>query len=504
MTSRRIRATRRARTTGDVRRDRFLALLVYPALLLLVIYPYEDRDWGWHYRYGEYLLTHGQILRRDIFSWTMPGYEWVNHSWLYDALLYLLFDHISFLGFSLAGALVGLLIFYLSTRRHELLYWQQAILAGIFASLMREALVQGLRTQVVGALLVALLMDFLGQLREGKTWACWALPCLFVLWVNLHGSFLLGLVIFAVFLGCDLVLLKIGSDASSRRWFMAAASFVISIALTLLNPFTYRVYGEAMRHFRNPLLGFVAEWIPPDFGGIAGVIFAAYTGLLAFGFYARRRLGDLPWGVVSVLTFYLALTAKRHVPVYLLVTLPFAASIVRTLPWRVDGRTRTRVVLAIMIATFGIAVGIRRKELDYAFRNSMSAYCGFTLQCSEGLADYLLQHPPVGRGLNYYDWGGYLIGRGVKAKLFVDGRMHLWERAGYQPIAEYHAVYFRGDWDRFEKYRFDWIVMPRRSDFSDQLAERRFPPDGLRGLEIWAPVYYDETTLYLVRKPPKP
>jgi hypothetical protein len=65
---------------------------VYAALLIYLIYPYADYDWGWHYRYGEYLFTHGQLLRHDIYSWTMPGYEWVNHSWLYDPFLYILYN----------------------------------------------------------------------------------------------------------------------------------------------------------------------------------------------------------------------------------------------------------------------------------------------------------------------------------------------------------------------------------------------------------------------------
>src|SRR5262249_37924279 len=63
-----------------LRLDRGLTALIYGALLVYCVYPYSDFDWGLHYRYAEYFFTHHQILRHEIFSWTMPGYEWVNHS----------------------------------------------------------------------------------------------------------------------------------------------------------------------------------------------------------------------------------------------------------------------------------------------------------------------------------------------------------------------------------------------------------------------------------------
>jgi len=52
--------------------ERISSALVYAGLLVCLLYPYADYDWGWHYRYGEYLLTHGRILRHDIYSWSTP------------------------------------------------------------------------------------------------------------------------------------------------------------------------------------------------------------------------------------------------------------------------------------------------------------------------------------------------------------------------------------------------------------------------------------------------
>ncbi len=480
--------------------EKGFSALVYTALLIYLVYPYADYDWGWHYRYGEYLVTHGRILRQDIYSWTMPGYEWVNHSWLYDPLLYVLYNHIAFFGLALAGAVTGLLVFYLCVRRVHLLYWQTAILAVFFAALSKEALLQGFRTQVVGLLLLALLIDLLFREREGQTWSYWALPCLFCVWANLHGSFLLGLVVLGVHVACDVVIVKIRGTALPRRWFAFAASFFASVAATFVNPFTYHVYLEATKHFGNPMLTYVIEWQSPDFSETVGMVFIAYTLLLAFGFFTRRQLADLPWIVIACVTFYLAVSSRRHVPVFLVLTLPVAASVIRDLRFRVEGFARTSLVVAVMIGVFGIAIFERRGEFLNLWRNPIGSYCAYGPKCSEGVMQYLLRQPPVGHGFTFYDWGGYLIGNGVHTKVFIDGRMHLWERGDYRPMEDYRAMYVMSDLDAFERHRFDWVLVPTNSKFMKELVAYRSPWTGLSTDEAWAVAYRDDKALYLVRK----
>jgi hypothetical protein len=480
--------------------ERVSSALVYAALLVYLMYPYADYDWGWHYRYGEYFFTHGRILRHDIFSWTMTGYEWVNHSWLYDPLLYFLYNHISFVGLSLAGAVTGLVTFHLCVRRAPLVYWQKAVLAVFFAALSREALLQGLRSQVVGLLLFAILVDLLFREREGRTWSYGALPCLFWIWVNLHGSFLLGLLVFGVHVASDFVVRKIRRTELPRRWFVFAGSFLASVALTFVNPFTYHVYLEALRHFGNPLLTNIVEWQRPDFSEIVGLLFLSYTLLVAFAFLVQRKLANLPWLVVATLTFYLAVTARRHVPVFMVLTLPLVALVVKDMRFRVEGVARTSLVFVVMMAIFGTAVFERRAEFPGLWRTSMRTYCSYGPRCSEGLMQFLIRRPPVGHGFNYYDWGGYLIGMGVKTQVFIDGRMTVWERGDYHPMADYNAMYNRHDLDTFIRHHFDWVIVPRNSNLAKELTAYRSPSSGPLESDLWEVAYRDDVALYLVRK----
>lgn len=476
--------------------ERGLSLFVYAGLFPFLLYLYGDLDWGWHLRYGEYLVTHGRVLRRDIFSWTMEGYVWTNHSWLYDPLLYVIYTRFSFLGLSVAGALVGLGAFAIGIWFFRLSYWQKAVLAGVFATLTSGALVQGLRSQVVGLLLLSILMLLLFHLREGRTWSGVALPALFLTWANAHGSFVLGLVIFFIVLvGESVPLTRTTPGGRQRAPLYALASFLASLAATFANPFTAGVYLEALAHFQSPLVlqRYVVEWKPEELSGPRGIVFVLYTLGLAVGFARRRSRSDVPWVATALALLYLALGSRRYIPVYMVGTLPFAAMMIKdvSLP-----RARYRIAALGVVAIIALALEIgvlhrfadRRQFLEY----SMASYCAYGPRCSEGLTRYLLDHPPRGRGFNVYDWGGYLIGRGVDAQLFIDGRMHVWERDGYRPIVDYARMYGMGTDPQmfFRDYRFDWAIV-QRGHIIDRALERS--PD-------WERRYGDRIASYYVRR----
>jgi len=480
--------------------ERLASALVYVALFIFASFPYSDFDWGWHYRYGEYFFTHGRVLRHDIYSWTMPGYEWVNHSWLFDPLVYLLYSRFSFIGLSIAGALVTVLAFYLSVRRARLTYWQTAIVALFYGALVKDIIMQGIRTQVVGLLFLALLLELLARHRDGERWVMWALPVLFCAWANFHGSFLLGLVVFGLYVGWDLVMDQARRIPISRRWLAFAGSFAASVLATLINPFTYGVYLEARRHFGNPHLTYVVEWMPPTFSEFLGLVFLAYTLVVAYGFYARKSLADVPTVLIAALTFYMGVSSRRHVAVFVVLTLPIVAWVVANLRFRVVGLARVSAVMAVVIAFFGFAVWERRVDYRDLLNPTRDTYCAYGPLCSEGLADYLLKYPPVGRGFTFYDWGGHLIGRGVNTKLYIDGRMHLWERSDFQPMADYRAIYVLNDIDAFRRHKFDWILVPRNSDFVKNLVAAVSPTTGVRESDLWIVKYQDDRVFYAVRR----
>ncbi|MGZ6176457.1 MAG: hypothetical protein ACXWNB_11530 [Candidatus Binataceae bacterium] len=90
-----------------------------PALLLLLAVvadsmQYADADLYGHIRYGEMILSTGHLIRADPFSYTAAGRQWIDHEWLAEVLMALVYNALGVLGLKLlkflsAGAIVTLL-----------------------------------------------------------------------------------------------------------------------------------------------------------------------------------------------------------------------------------------------------------------------------------------------------------------------------------------------------------------------------------------------------------
>lgn len=481
-------------------REFVLSCLLYIVLFIFLLYPYRDYDWGWHYKYGEYFFKHGSIYLSDTFSWTMKGYVWVNHEWLYDPLHYLIFKNFSFLGMSVAGALVSIVWFYLGIKRYKLTYWKKAILALFFANLVQGVIWQGLRSQMIGILFLSVLIYYMPEIISGRKRILFALPVFFLVFANFHGYFVLGLAIAALMiLGTFISDLSVIKNSAKglfipKNLVFASVALFASVIATIVNPFYYYVYIEAVKHASSPLLKYITEWTPAQLNSVFFVIFVSYTAFLVFGFVKRRTIRDLPWIFVSLFLLYLALGARRYIAPYMVLTLPMAALFLSSIPLKLEKYRATTFVFLLAII-IGLEIGFfRRIPSNHLLNYTFEDYCNFGSKCSEGLTAYLKKNPPRGRGFNFYDWGGYLIGRNVPVKLFIDGRMHLWEASnGFQPFLSYEKMFYEKDYVTFNKYNFDFLIIPK-----DSLIVAKMSHDSEIGR--WKAEYYDDTAVYLVRQ----
>ena len=63
-----------------------ILLLILFGVALLFEAPH-DPDFGWHYKYGEYLFQKKQLLKENIFSYTYQNYDWVSSYWIPQILI---------------------------------------------------------------------------------------------------------------------------------------------------------------------------------------------------------------------------------------------------------------------------------------------------------------------------------------------------------------------------------------------------------------------------------
>ena len=80
----------------------------------------EDPDYYWHLMNGELVLSNGGIPRTDPFSYTAGDRPWVMHEWLFEVILFVLYDRFGVLAvqaLTIGLAFASIYIAFLNARR---------------------------------------------------------------------------------------------------------------------------------------------------------------------------------------------------------------------------------------------------------------------------------------------------------------------------------------------------------------------------------------------------
>ncbi len=218
-----------------------VALLVYLTVAGgKVVTAIADPDIWWHLRDAQLLVRSGHFIRADSLTYTVAGKPWINFEWLADLPYYFAYRTFGDVGVYLvmiltAGAiLVG--IYYLACLRSGNC---KAAFPAAFVGFLLASVSLGPRTLLFGWLFLVLELAILWNYQRGRDYTL-ALPPLFLLWINTHGSWFIGFVLFGIWFACGLLQFKRGY-LSARRFSsgqlrklvpVAAATF----ALLFVNP----------------------------------------------------------------------------------------------------------------------------------------------------------------------------------------------------------------------------------------------------------------------------
>ncbi len=225
---------------------RVFVIILGMGLLVMAARGVHDPDVWWHLRAGQEIVASHHVPRRDIFSYTRYGQPWIAHEWLSEVIFYLIFRAGSWAGLmvAFAGVIAGTFL---------LLYRQCAgrpYIAGLMVALGAMATVPswGVRPQIFSMLLAAVFLWLLEKARRSdpsQLHFLWWTPLLMLLWVNLHGGFLLGPALMAITLAGWLLEAWLGltkwPEARARAWRLGAA-LTACVALIPLNPNGLELY----------------------------------------------------------------------------------------------------------------------------------------------------------------------------------------------------------------------------------------------------------------------
>jgi len=292
-----------------------------------------DGDTGWHIRTGEWILSHGRVPDKDLFSFTKTGQTWFAWEWLWDAIFAWLHQHWGMaavvVGSALVIALTSALLFQLAFRKsgNPLMAMALTFLAVAGSSIHFLA-----RPHLFTLLFTVVFYTILERAREKRrVRILWCLPVLTVLWTNLHGGWFIGIVLIGVYGAGELAAGLF--DAQPGAWFAAAKRAApyagiasLCLAASLVGPYTYHLHVHIWQYLTDAFQRqHIQEMLPISFQNPAARYFEIMLlmgGGACFWHLRRKRFTEC---LLLALFAHVALIASRNIPLFGIVGAPVLA-----------------------------------------------------------------------------------------------------------------------------------------------------------------------------------
>jgi hypothetical protein len=395
--------------------------------LLLAARAQTDPDYWWHLLVGQRIADSGTIPHTATLSWLVEGRPWVAHEWLDDLLFFRLQQLSGVVGGILFFAALFAAILYLVLRVARLLRPDLSLASR--CTLVALVLVIGLpvwlaRSQMwdpfFALLAVYGLLDYFEHDR--RRWLL-AMPLLMVAWANLHGGgVMFYLPVAAALLVGQWLNTRLSTGGQVRPWRPVLLSLGLTLVAISLNPYGSELYLYPLATIGSPAqMALIVEWQSPNFHEPAAraLQLLLSVGLIGLAGLAARR--DLRAILLAGGLVFLTLQSERYLgllaPLVLATSGPALAEGARRLfvalwPSEVglpDLRSFRRRAQRILAPALLVLVLVMLPLL--AIR--LPTYQAIALAPQQPVAatDYLAAHPPSGRWLNTYQWGGYLAWR---------------------------------------------------------------------------------------------
>jgi hypothetical protein len=414
----------------------------------------NDGDTFLHVAAGTRMIAQHAVLVADPFSYTVHGAPWDAHEWLAEIAMALAYN---------AGGWSGLLLLFAcaaalaaGTLSYALGRWiepkAQALTTVLAMACMASSLLA--RPHLLALPLLAIWMSGLVVARaQARAPSLWLLPVM-ALWANIHGSFLLGLVLAG---GLGLEALIAQGRGALRGWLSFGAG---AVAATLLNPHGIGGLLFPFQLMAMPSLGNIGEWQATELSLVQPLILVSLAA--AYVLITRRvRVPLLRLAMVLGLLGMALLHARHQIVFAIAAPLLLAQPLGQVAPPQMsDGR---RGIAALLAALMLGGLAIARLTLPAARVDSPVAPIAALAHVPPSL-----RATPV---LNDYSFGAYLIFSRVP--VYIDSRAELYGEAAlerYAALIKPDAAMLDGE---LRRHGVRWTILPPASPLVAELDAKR-------------------------------
>ena len=468
-------------------------------ILISITLPFNDPDFYWHIKTGEYIFSTRTLPTVDIFSFTMAGQPWVLHEWLSQLILYWVSSTFGLPGLRVLTGLLFIPAFYLVNRLSYTLntnLFRTTMLTGAFMILSFPSCSP--RPQLFTFLFLAIFVYVLFRLKylDDRSKLI-ILPLIMVIWANTHGGYLIGLVLMGIIWVTELAQTffnKSRGEALPGHFKALSITLVVTVMASLLTPYTYELWLYPFQVMGlDAAKVFITEWQSPDFHDL---LYQAYlAAIMVYGavlVYSNRK-PDLTEAALSGSFIFLGFLATRNIPLTVLVIIPLFALFARHIAFasssqhlRAEVSTSTnRDSMLFDRSAQSNSAPVKNQSgiAGWAFI-SLCVIAAILIYRNEEQQDpavklnetlpvaavaFIKENDITGRMFNNYNYGGFLIYEFYPdQKVFIDGRADMY---GDELMWEYMNIYNGGEnWkELFDKHSIDYALVGKQAPISQLL-----------------------------------
>jgi hypothetical protein len=485
---------------------------------------FSDGDTGWHIRTGEWILAHRAVPTVDLFSFSKPNNPWFAWEWGWDVLAALVHQYSGLAGIGFVTTLMlgifTLLLYRLALRvsHNNVASFAVTALAAAVSSIHWLA-----RPHLVSWIFVLIFLGVLDTSRSAanndigsRAVLRFVLPALTVLWTNLHGGFVAGLLIIACYgvgegltsifkAGTADVLsnLKAAWTSSNLYW----QSLLLCAAATLINPYGWQLHRHIYAYLSDAeLLDKIQEFQSISFHAGPAIFLEILLLMSVFAVFSSLRSREFTPVILICLWAHFALQSARHIPLFAMVAAPFAAAVLSA------GLEKARFIPALKAISETLAdVCMDLRAIEFTPRLHIASAVGllaiaglfaagqapfaaqFNTENFPSQAILILEEHRGSRVFTTDQWGDYLLYRLYPSqRVFFDGRSDFYGN-DFVKINQ-RILSAEHDWKSLlQKFAIDMVVLRPETPLS---AVLKLTPNAKVMFDDGKVIVFDTSAIY--------
>jgi len=461
-----------------------------------------DGDTGYHIRTGELIAETWQIPKLDPYSFHNPPLKWTAHEWLSEVIMAAIYRITGLTGvvlfFAVLLAAIHWLLFQTLRRQSNDIFLCLIVTLLATSASSTHWLA---RPHAFSLLLTLIWCDLLDRFQYRGQRTLLYLPLLMLVWVNLHGGFIIGLTLLVLYFIGNSFYAVTGSairrSEHTRKAKMLAYVLVASLIVCLINPHGWEILLFPIRVTSDRfIMDRVTEFLSPNFHEVLPFKYMFLVVIVTVAL-SRKPLNLIEVSLLLLLS-YMALYSARHVSLFAIVVAPILlrslAALLHHLP---EGplkfyRERSANLLSIDQRVIGFMWPLVGMALITGLALSGSLQFGFSPEkFPVAAADFIKKERLSGNMFNNDEFGDYLIFAARDYKVFMDGRSDMYgEKYGSAYLRVANAL--PGWKGVLEKYHVTWVFFDTESPLTAALQEQR----------NWQAIYSDRVATIFVKNIP--